>query len=381
MQIIGNILGESNVRLVGGTVRDTLTGVKNTDVDLATPITPEHVIQLFQGAGIKVVPTGIEHGTVTVLINGIGYEITTLRRDISHDGRHAQVIFTDNWHEDAGRRDFTINAMSMDLSGHIYDYFGGKADLEAQVVRFVGNPEQRIREDYLRIFRYFRFLSYFPSPQIDSDSLKACLDLIPMSGQISAERITKELLSTLSRPYLCNTISVLLEHNLLQYYGLPTVPRDQSQKLKAYKWVPELPLVNLAAIIRCSNFTNNDIIELANKRKLSNQQKQILIHICRPQEEFDVQVPNKVHRKYIYLLGKEIYIYYLHLKNLETPATCFQQCLDYAQKWPLPVMPVTGEDLKSLGHLGKQIGTTLVRLKQIWIDNDFSLTREELINM
>jgi poly(A) polymerase len=383
LQLIAQALGgEHKVRLVGGCVRDILAGVVSTDVDLATPVTPEHVMQLLKSAGIRAIPTGIEHGTVTALLDGHHYEITTLRRDVAHDGRRAEVAFSEDWREDALRRDFTINAMSMDLRGKIYDYFEGTKDLPAQMIRFVGDPWQRIKEDYLRIFRYFRFFSYFKEPQLHQDSLRACLDLIPMSKQISAERITKELLLTLSRPYPQNSINLLTEYDLLPFYELPHLSGEAAKKLEKYQWAPALPLANLAAVIRASGLkgesAKNYILEFGNKRKLSNQQKYTLKHLCAPAEEFTIDAAQKIHRKQIYLMGKEVYISYLTLKNIEAPHPDFDDHVAYAEQFTIPQMPVTGEDVKAMGHQGKQIGIVLEKLEQAWITSDFTLTKEEL---
>ena len=148
-------------RVVGGAVRDALAGRAVAEVDLATPRTPEQVTEALQAAGMRAVPTGLDHGTVTALSGGRGFEVTTLRRDVETDGRHAVVAFTDDWRADAARRDFTINAMSLTRAGEVFDYFGGIGDLRAGFLRFVGDPATRIAEDYLRILRYFRFFARY----------------------------------------------------------------------------------------------------------------------------------------------------------------------------------------------------------------------------
>ena len=148
-------------RVVGGAVRDALAGREVGEIDLATPRTPDQVTEALQASGLRAVPTGLSHGTVTAVVDGHGFEVTTLRRDVESDGRHAVVAFTDDWRADAARRDFTINAMSLTRSGDIFDYFGGIGDLRAGILRFVGDPSTRIAEDYLRILRYFRFLARY----------------------------------------------------------------------------------------------------------------------------------------------------------------------------------------------------------------------------
>jgi poly(A) polymerase/tRNA nucleotidyltransferase (CCA-adding enzyme) len=187
-------------RLVGGVVRDVLAGRAPTDVDLTTPQPPDAVMRMLQRAGIRAVPTGIDHGTVTAVVEGRGFEVTTLRRDVETDGRHALVAFTDDWRADAARRDFTINAMSATRDGAVFDYFGGVADLQAGIVRFVGDPATRIAEDYLRILRFFRFLARYGGALPDLAALGAIRAGLPGLAQLSAERVWRELTSILAAP-------------------------------------------------------------------------------------------------------------------------------------------------------------------------------------
>ena len=169
--VVSALGGGEMTRLVGGAVRDTLLGLVVKDVDLATRWKPEEVVERLQAAGIKAVPTGIDHGTITAVTDDGPIEITTLRRDVSTDGRRATIAFSDDWQEDAARRDFTINALFADPATlEISDYFGGLADLEARRIRFIGSPEQRIAEDYLRVMRYFRFLARFGQDHVDEDA-------------------------------------------------------------------------------------------------------------------------------------------------------------------------------------------------------------------
>ena len=187
-------------RVVGGAVRDALAGREVTDIDLATPRTPDEVTQALRAAGIRAVPTGLDHGTVTAVAGGRGFEITTLRRDVETDGRHARVAFTDDWRADAARRDFTINALSMTRDGAVFDYFDGVADLRAGRLRFVGDPSSRIAEDYLRILRYFRFFARYASGPADPAALTAIRAGVPGLATLSAERVWSELIGILSAP-------------------------------------------------------------------------------------------------------------------------------------------------------------------------------------
>ncbi|MEM7444286.1 MAG: CCA tRNA nucleotidyltransferase, partial [Pseudomonadota bacterium] len=187
-------------RLVGGCVRDGLLGRSVADIDLATPLPPEAVIVALESADIRVVPTGIDHGTVTAVIDGVGYEVTTLRRDVATDGRRAVVAFTDDWRGDAARRDFTMNAMSSEPDGTLHDYFGGAADARNGVVRFVGDPATRIAEDYLRVPRFFRFMAWYGRSAPPEDVMRAISASIPKLDGLVAERVRAELLRWLGAP-------------------------------------------------------------------------------------------------------------------------------------------------------------------------------------
>ena len=187
-------------RAVGGAVRDALLGIAAADVDLAVAMPPDQTMARLAEAGIKTVPTGLAHGTITAVIAGKGYEITSLRHDLSTDGRHAVVAFTDDWRKDAARRDFTINAMSMDAGGHIFDYFGGEADLRAGRVRFVGDAAARVAEDYLRILRFFRFWARFGRDAPDEAAIQAIRAGIAGLAQLSPERVWHELKGLLAAP-------------------------------------------------------------------------------------------------------------------------------------------------------------------------------------
>ncbi|WP_294292275.1 CCA tRNA nucleotidyltransferase, partial [uncultured Sphingomonas sp.] len=195
--LIDALDGGKNARFVGGAVRDALLGLPVADLDIATRHQPEDVMHALRRAGIKAVPTGLAHGTITAVIESGPVEVTTLRRDISTDGRHAVVAFTDDWREDAARRDFTMNALYADpLTGEVFDYFGGLADLEARHIRFIGDARQRIAEDHLRILRFFRFLARFGDTP-DPDGLAACTERANDLMALSRERIRDELLKLL----------------------------------------------------------------------------------------------------------------------------------------------------------------------------------------
>jgi poly(A) polymerase len=215
-------------RYVGGAVRDNLLGLPVSDVDLATRLRPEEVVERLEAAKIKAVPTGIDHGTITAVSDGQPFEVTTLRRDVSTDGRRATVAFTDDWKEDAARRDVTINALSADpRTGQIYDYFEGLTDLEARHIRFIGDPLKRIAEDHLRILRFFRFHARFGSGAPDPAALNACTTRANDLMALSRERIADELLKLLGLDDPSNTIGIMLQHGILK----PVLPEIRLERL------------------------------------------------------------------------------------------------------------------------------------------------------
>ena len=221
-------------RYVGGAVRDELLGLPVNDIDLATRIRPEEVVERLEAAGIKVVPTGIEHGTVTAVSDGQPVEVTSLRRDVSTDGRRATIAFTDDWKEDAARRDFTINALSADpRTGEVFDYFGGLDDIRARRVRFIGDPEARIAEDHLRILRFFRFHARFGSGDPDLQALDACTARANDLMALSRERIADEILKLLGLPDPAPTVAVMLDRAILK----PVLPEMEPAAFACLKQV------------------------------------------------------------------------------------------------------------------------------------------------
>lgn len=228
-------------RMVGGCVRDALAGREVADIDLATPDPPETVAHHLAGAGVKVAPTGLKHGTVTAVVAGRPFEVTTLRRDVDTDGRHAVVEWTDDWRADAARRDFTINAMSLSPDGALHDYFGGMDDLRAGRVRFVGDPALRIAEDYLRILRFFRFFARYGADAPDGAALGAIRDGVPGLARLSAERVWGELKRILCVPAAGPVLGMMAQTGVLPAV-LPFAGHEAASAL------PPDPLLRLAAL-------------------------------------------------------------------------------------------------------------------------------------
>jgi poly(A) polymerase len=274
----------AETRLVGGAVRDTLLGGTVSDIDLATRLSPEDVLSLLQRAGIKAVPTGLAHGTITAVLPDGPVEVTTLRRDLTTDGRHAVVAFTDDWREDAARRDFTINALYADpVTGELFDYFGGIDDLAAGRVRFIGDPLQRIAEDHLRILRFFRFHARFGDVP-DADGLAACTARANDLMALSRERIAAEMLKLLVAPGAVSTLELMIAHGIL----LPVLPEitpagvarlaDLAAREAEVGLAPD-PFRRLAAVLPHNPALGEAI---ANRLKLSNAQRKRIITALAP---------------------------------------------------------------------------------------------------
>ncbi|MGZ2373275.1 poly(A) polymerase [Sinorhizobium medicae] len=242
------------VRIVGGAIRNSLMGLPAGDVDLATTWHPEDVIQRARGAGIKSVPTGIDHGTVTLVIEGMPYEVTTLRRDVATDGRRAEVAFRADWKADAQRRDFTINALYGNAEGEVLDHVGGLDDIATRTVRFIGSAAERVAEDYLRILRFFRFFAHYGSGRPDAEGLKACAQARTKLATLSAERVwteTKKLLSAVDpgRALLWMRQAGVLGEVLpeTEKWGIDAIPALISAE-KSFSWHPD-HLLRLAAMV------------------------------------------------------------------------------------------------------------------------------------
>jgi poly(A) polymerase len=241
-------------RVVGGAVRNALMGMPVADIDMATTLPPQDVVERAQRAGIKAVPTGIEHGTVTLVLDGEGFEVTTLRRDVETDGRHAQVIFGTDWNEDAQRRDLTINALYADASGEVIDLVGGLADIETRNVRFIGDAGTRIAEDYLRVLRFFRFFAHYGSGRPDADGLRASARAKDKMSTLSAERVWSEMKKLLSATDPSRALLWMRQSGVLsqvlpetEKWGIDAIHGLVAAE-QALGWTPDA-LVRLAAIV------------------------------------------------------------------------------------------------------------------------------------
>ena len=271
--------GGSTARFVGGCVRDALLGRPINDVDIATDSLPEDVIGLLEDAKIRSIPTGLKHGTVTAVIDHKTFEITTLRHDIETFGRHANVAFSASWQEDAARRDFTMNAISLDLDGTLHDYFNGYEDAKAGIVRFVGTPTKRLKEDYLRLLRYFRFHAYYGKGTPDHASLEACINLAGNMKSLSGERIQQETLRLFKAPNPISTFEIMVEGNI--YHHLFTDPaidlnKDDIDSFKRYLKLEKKHNLKVDSLCRMAVLFKRHLApkqakDIANRLVLSNR--------------------------------------------------------------------------------------------------------------
>lgn len=358
-QLVG-VLGADNVRWVGGAVRDTLLGDEVRDIDAATPLLPEEVMQRLKADGIRVVPTGIDHGTVTALLDGGPVEITTLRHDVSTDGRRATVAFARDWRDDAARRDFTINALyAHPETLEISDWFGGLEDLEARRVRFIGDARERIAEDHLRILRYYRFQARFGS-ELDDEAEEACADLAHTLKGLSRERVAMELLSLLALPDPYSTVLRMRERGVLQVI-LPEAGKAELARLEllvgieAQYGVETDPLRRLAALLPAVPAVAENV---AARLRLSRAQRDRLESLA-ARSPADGEAPLAL----AYREGTENARDRLLLTNNDPRPVI---------EWPIPQFPLKGGEIVARGvGAGPEVARTLRAVEARWIEEGF----------
>lgn len=369
--------GPDCARFVGGCVRNTLIGAAVHDVDIATRLTPERVTAALEAAGIRAVPTGIEHGTVTAVADHRPYEITTLRRDVTTDGRRATVAFTDDWAEDAGRRDFTLNSLYACRDGTIYDPSGrGVADARAGRIVFVGEPEQRLREDYLRILRFFRFHAWYGRGEPDEAAVAACSALKDDIRTLAAERISKELLKLLAADDPRASVRLMaqtgvlavileLEPNLARFDGLVEVESEQ--------------LFETDAVLRLAALLPDDqpaAMKLAERLRLSNADRDRIVAALSPTPVLKSWMSPREIRRAVYREGQAVFRDRAKLAWAAAPGTAvthqWRGMIALAEGWTAPVFPLSGEDvIKAGAPKGPLVGKVLREVEDWWIDHDF----------
>ena len=348
-------------RYVGGAVRDDLLHLPFSDVDLATRLRPDEVVERLEVAKVRAVPTGIDHGTITAVSNGHPIEVTSLRRDVATDGRRATIAFTNDWKEDAARRDFTINALSADpRTGEVYDYFGGTDDLLARRVRFIGEPLERIAEDHLRILRFFRFHARFGAGAPDADALAACTARANDLMALSRERIAGELLKLLAVPDPLPTVAIMLDHDILRPV-LPEIERAALERLdvlvraEAQSGISPDPLRRLASLIPRNSEVAGDI---AARLKLSNKARKRLGCAVGAAVAANAQ-------SFAYFAGLECAVDRLLLGGDADRAKVITQ-------WESPRLPIGGGALIERGlEPGPVVAKTLQSIERRWVEAGF----------
>lgn len=363
MAVIGQ---EGNALMVGGCVRNWLLKKPIHDIDIATKFKPDEVIELLEGARIKALPTGVKHGTVTAVLEGQNFEITTLRRDVETDGRHAEVAFTDDWVEDAKRRDFTMNTLLADLGGHIYDPLGqGVRDVKAGTVCFVGEPDERIAEDYLRILRFFRFHAYYGLGEMDQAALQACARASDQIKTLSRERITSEFLKILSVENPASILKIMFDHKVLPDVlerFLKAHSLNAFCALQAQYGEPHL----MARLFLISGFKTKFYDDVL---RLTHAQKNFLVKLEMAYNPMWYQ-DERALKKAIYHHGRDLmmqgYLLLIASGHLKEQASL----IDILQNWQAPDCPITGEQLIAEGYVtGPDLGQELGRRKEEWLES------------
>ncbi|TPK65310.1 CCA tRNA nucleotidyltransferase [Mesorhizobium sp. B2-4-19] len=386
--------GGEEARVAGGAVRNTLMGQPVADVDIATTCLPQEIIRRAETEGFKPVPTGIEHGTITVVAGGKPYEITTLRADVETDGRRAKVSFGRDWKLDAERRDFTINALYADADGSIVDLVGGIADIEARRLRFIGDAEARIREDYLRILRFFRFFAWYGEGRPDAEGLKACARLKEGLAQLSAERVWSELKKLLSAPDPSRALLWMRQAGVLtaalpesEKWGIDAI-HGLTKAEKDLGWAAD-PMLRLEAIVPPDAARMKT---LAERLRFSTAEADRLRHWALS-TAVDPKTTEGELAKRLYRGDRQGVVDRLRLSlagarvravednNALVEAGGFSRLLGFALKWEKPVFPLKGADLTALGATpGPKLGEILKNLETEWIEAGFAADRGTLLD-
>lgn len=368
-----------NVRLVGGVVRDAILGIDSQDVDIATSMMPEEVMQVFSSLGCKVIPTGIKFGTVSVLRNGELFEITTLRKDISSDGRHSKVEYTDDFYLDAIRRDFTINALSYcPFEEKIYDYFNGIKDLESGLVRFIGDADLRIKEDYLRILRFFRFFGKFGN-QIDQNSLNFCIKNKSFIKNLSRERIKSEFDLILKLSNFSDIIALMNDLSILQeILPISDLKLDKfiSAKNGANKFATHLTNETKYALLFALGgiVTYSQLINL----KFSRIEAKIISDLLSMLQQKDI---DECFLKEIWLEKNNFSQFFVFLASMLQVEKKIEGMFLVLKDRQKPLFPINGNDITSCGISGIMVDKEITYIKRKWIESDFTLTKQDLINI
>jgi len=379
-------LPKDSTRFVGGCVRNALMGVEVGDVDLATQLEPKEVAKALDAANIRYVPTGIEHGTLTAVIDKKAFEITSLRKDVETDGRRAVVAFTTDWREDAQRRDLTINALYADYDGKVFDPTGqGLDDLKAMKFRFVGDAEARVQEDYLRILRFFRFLAWYGGKaKVDAEALKACRENRRGLKKLSAERVWSELKKLLFALNPSRAIRIMLTNEILETL-LPEA--SNAEGLSKMVVLESREAIEPDPILRLMAMSAREPLQMAllcKRLKMSTKETKRLRAWSDSSVALDPHADDSEKLKAIYFAGKQVVIDRSRVRAAGEEdalmSSRWMSLADLAMGWTPPEFPLSGKDLKAAGvEPGPKMGKVLEALKALWVRSNFSADREKLL--
>lgn len=377
---------EGSLRFVGGCVRNALWDETVSDIDLATQLEPEEVMAALTAADIRYVETGVAHGTVTAVIDRKPYEITSLRRDVETDGRRAVVAFTKDWSEDAQRRDLTFNALYADNTGQVFDPTGqGLDDLKSRRLRFVGEADQRVKEDYLRILRFFRFLAWYGgTAKVDAPSLKACRENRTGLKKLSAERVWSEIKKLLSAQNPSRALHIMLTNDILQTL-LPEANNvdglDQLLKLESREGIKADPLLRLMSM---SVREPLQMALLCKRLKMSTAETKRLRAWADDPTVVNPELSERERMIAVYKSGKQTALDRVRLRAAGEEDTIrsahWMVLADLAMGWVPPEFPITGKDLKAAGiKAGPDMGRIMKALEALWIRSGFSADKNKLL--
>ena len=394
VRVLALLNGEGGeARVAGGAVRNSLMGLPVADIDIATTLRPDEVVARAKAAGIKAVPTGIEHGTVTLVLDGKPFEVTTLRRDVATDGRHAEVAFGTDWRMDAERRDLTINALYATADGTVVDLVNGLPDIESRTVRFIGDAATRIAEDHLRILRFFRFFALYGSGRPDAEGLKACARAKDTLANLSAERVWSETKKLLAAPDPGRALLWMRQAGVLtqilpetEKWGIDAIPGLVDAE-RAFDWTPDA-LLRLAAMVPPDRAR---LKALAERLRLSKAEAAVLDHWAAA-PEIAPRLAETAFDRLLYRNGPQGLAIRLKLalaaaraRGLGDPeALAFsglcQRLFARAGKWKKPTFPLNGADVLAAGvPAGPKVGAVLGTLEEEWVAGNFRSDRAKLL--
>ena len=373
----------AEARFVGGAVRNALLHCEVGDIDIATPLVPDEVMRRLSLARITALPTGIEHGTITAIVNGKSFEITTLRRDVTTDGRRAVVAFSTDWAEDAARRDFTINALYVSWDGELFDYTGGVPDLEAGRIRFIGVPSERIREDYLRILRLFRFHAWYGRGEIDSDAISAAKAERSGLRGLSGERVQKEFLRLLEAENPLPSLRAMAADAILA----EILPAGANfERLSRLVGIDSGNFFEPDSVLRLAALLSSDPADVATvavRFKLSNQDRDRLLDLAEAREPLSAYLGVREVRRLLYRWGTQAFrdrvLMDWSSDRQTSNAIAWRALLALADAWIRPKFPLSGVDVMAAGvSEGPIVGRVLSELEEWWIANDFPTDQPSL---